>query len=303
LHRRDYRVLEPVVPLHDSDHTPKRKVRVRWLMLLVTVLAIAGTAALGFWQLQRAATKEYISQQIDSQKKLAVIETAAQLAAANGYSASTSAADKHTYSNSSAGGHDPNVQTPLHRRVNLRGTWLHQYTVFLDNRYMAGRAGFFVATPLQIAGSPSVVWVQRGWVPRDPRERTRLPELAAPIESILVQGTVIAEVSRVYALGAVARASASASSARAPEVAGDSRIWQNLPALDLPSSTQLLPIAVLQTAAQGANAQDGLLRDWAPQDAGIAKHYGYAFQWFALCGLIIVLYAWFQFIAPRRFKA
>jgi surfeit locus 1 family protein len=291
------------VPLHDSDHTPKRKVRVRWLMLLMTVLAIAGTAALGFWQLQRAATKEYISQQMDSQKKLAVIETAAQLANVVEPIASTTSTSKQIQLSTSNRVLDPKVQTPLHRRVNLRGTWLHQHTVFLDNRYMAGRAGFYVATPLQLADSSFVLWVQRGWFPRDPLERTRLPVLAAPVDSVAVQGTLIAEVSHIYALGAVARASASASSARAPEVAGDSRIWQNLPALDLPSSTQLLPIAVLQTAAQGANAQDGLLRDWAPQDAGIAKHYGYAFQWFALCGLIIVLYAWFQFIAPRRFKA
>jgi surfeit locus 1 family protein len=61
-------------------------------------------------------------------------------------------------------------------------------------------------------------------------------------------------------------------------------------------------VAVLQTAPEGANPLDGLQRDWTPLDSGVAKHYGYAFQWFALCGLIMVLYAWFQFIAPRRRK-
>ena len=33
---------------------------------------------------------------------------------------------------------------------------------------------------------------------------------------------------------------------------------------------------------------------------GVDKHYGYAFQWFALCGLVVILYAWFQIIIPFR---
>jgi surfeit locus 1 family protein len=32
----------------------------------------------------------------------------------------------------------------------------------------------------------------------------------------------------------------------------------------------------------------------------VQKHYGYAFQWFALSALIIGLYAWFQLPRPRR---
>ena len=34
--------------------------------------------------------------------------------------------------------------------------------------------------------------------------------------------------------------------------------------------------------------------------AGVHKHYGYAFQWFALSALILGLYVWFQLIRPRR---
>ena len=34
--------------------------------------------------------------------------------------------------------------------------------------------------------------------------------------------------------------------------------------------------------------------------SGVEKHYGYAFQWWALRALIAILYVWFQFIAPRR---
>ena len=32
----------------------------------------------------------------------------------------------------------------------------------------------------------------------------------------------------------------------------------------------------------------------------VGKHHGYAFQWFALSALVIVLYVWFQHIRPAR---
>jgi surfeit locus 1 family protein len=287
------------MPFNDSDSVPARKLIGRWFLLLVTALAMAATAALGIWQLQRAATKESIAVQMENKKKLAAIENAMQLSIGVRVSSSTSI-NGHIAPSGLAG--DTHIQALVHRRVDLRGTWLHQYTVFLDNRFMAGRAGFVVATPLQLADSPYAVWVQRGWVMRDPRERTRLPVLAAPLDQAKVQGTLMAQIPKVYALGTTASASTAVVAVSALEATRDSRIWQNLPALDFPASVQLLPIAVLQTAAELGDAQDGLLRDWAAQDAGIAKHYGYAFQWFALCGLIMVLYAWFQFIAPRRLK-
>jgi surfeit locus 1 family protein len=264
----------------------------RWLLGGIAALAMAATAALGVWQLQRATFKESLTTQIESRAKLAALED-------------VPAGDK---------------QALLHRRVRLRGLWLHQHTVFLDNRYMGGRPGFIVATPLQLVASKQVVWVQRGWVARDPQDRTRLPSLQATADAASVRGRVVAEVSRVYALGAATEASAAgfasraasspasatqgpASPASAPGTARVSRIWQNLPAVDFGPSTQLLPVAVLQTElAQGEDGPDGLQRDWTPLDSGVAKHYGYAVQWFALCGLIMVLYAWFQFIAPHRRK-
>ncbi|MEY2953531.1 MAG: hypothetical protein RLZZ401_1618, partial [Pseudomonadota bacterium] len=44
----------------------------------------------------------------------------------------------------------------------------------------------------------------------------------------------------------------------------------------------------------------GLSREWPEPSLGIEKHYGYAFQWFGLCGLIAALYVWFQLIPRKR---
>jgi surfeit locus 1 family protein len=54
---------------------------------------------------------------------------------------------------------------------------------------------------------------------------------------------------------------------------------------------------VLQTDAPS----EGLLRDWPVITAGIEKNLAYAFQWFALAALQLMLYIWFQFIQPYRY--
>jgi cytochrome oxidase assembly protein ShyY1 len=53
---------------------------------------------------------------------------------------------------------------------------------------------------------------------------------------------------------------------------------------------------VLQTD----EASDGLLRDWPQITAGVEKNLAYAFQWFCLAALQLILYIWFQFIQPYR---
>ena len=58
----------------------------------------------------------------------------------------------------------------------------------------------------------------------------------------------------------------------------------------------LLPVSVLQ---DDAAADDGLLRSWPRPAVDIHKHYGYAFQWWAMSALIAGLYVWYQLLRPR----
>jgi surfeit locus 1 family protein len=53
---------------------------------------------------------------------------------------------------------------------------------------------------------------------------------------------------------------------------------------------------VLQTD----EASDGLLRDWPQITSGVEKNLAYAFQWFCLAALQLLLYIWFQLIQPYR---
>ena len=155
----------------------------------------------------------------------------------------------------------------LHRSVRLRGQW---------------RPGFFVLTPLRLHASQRAVLGQRGWAARDFQERTRLPDIATPAGEVLVEGRLAGPPARLYEFQP------------SGEGQGSSRIRQNLDltAYGAETGLDLLPLTVMQTGAAG----DGLRRDWAPVDSGVGKHYGYAFQWFGLCGLVAILYVWFQFV-------
>ena len=148
---------------------------------------------------------------------------------------------------------------------------------------MNGKPGFFVLTPLQIENSTTTVVVQRGWVQRSFVDRTQLPQVPAPSGLVEVAGRIVPPPSKLYQF----------------EDSSGGSIRQNL---DLTGFSHEIgvPLATIVLLQLDPDA-DGLARDWPPVSTGVEKHYGYAFQWFALCGLIVLLYVWFQIV--RRFVA
>ncbi len=228
-----------------------------WLVSAAAVMGVAATLALGAWQLSRAAQKEALQAGIESRHLLPAID-ARNLTAMP-------------------------PSDLLYRNVVLRGTWLPQHTVFLDNRQMQGKPGFYVVTPLRLEALPgTVVLVQRGWAQRNFMDRASLPPVATPPGLVEVPGRMAPPPAKLYDFK--------------DSPAG--AIRQNLDLADFSAETRL-PLFGLSVVQTGS-AADGLLREWPEVTSGVGKHYGYAFQWFALSGLIAILYVWFQFIAPRR---
>ena len=231
------------------------------MILLATVVGTAATARLGIWQLDRAAQKVAIQARIEARRTLPVLT--------NGELARTA----------------PTVAEQVERRVALRGRWLADRTVFLDNRQMAGKPGFYVVTPMQLDGAPEAVLVQRGWVARNFADRTALPQVPTPAGVVTVHGVIAPPPARLYEFDAAS--------------SGPIRQNLDLDAYARELSTSLLPLSVMQSDDPGA-VSDGLRRDWPMPALDVQKHYGYAFQWFALAALMAGLYVWFQLIRPRR---
>ncbi len=230
------------------------------LIAAVAALGIAVTLSLGAWQWGRAQQRLALQAAIEARAAQPPLQQDALLTAAG----------------------SPDL---LHRPVVLRGQWLAQHTVYLDNRQMQGRPGFYVVTPLQLAvpaSAPPVVLVQRGWVPRDFQDRTRLPPVETPAGEGTLTGPIAPAPARLYDF----------------DGAPAGPIRQNL---DLAVFRRETGLALVDGSVQQVGSpSEGLLRDWPAPASGAEKNYGYAFQWWALSGLILILYVWFQFIAPRR---
>jgi surfeit locus 1 family protein len=231
------------------------------VVLAAAIMAAAGTARLGVWQLGRAAEKEALQLKLEARSGLPAL-TAEGLA------------------------QDPErVKEQEHRRVHLRGEWIASATVFLENRQMNGRPGFYVLTPLRLEGRSDAVMVQRGWAPRDLLDRRAVPQVGSPAGTVDVLGKLALPPSKMYELGE----------------SEPGRIRQNVELAEFSREigVPLRPLSVMQ-ADSPATAGDGLLREWYMPSLGLQKHHGYAFQWFALSALITGLYVWFQLIRPRR---
>ncbi len=232
-----------------------------WVVTVATLLTMALTTSLTVWQLGRAAQKEALAQQRAERQSLPALGWA----------------DLQGLSAEDWG-------LRLDRTIELEGRWMHQATVFLDNRPLQGRAGFLVLTPLLSDDGASALMVVRGWVPRRLDDRTALPALDEGVEPVRVLGRLAPPPSKLYDFGQP----------------GQGRIRQNidLDAFGAEWSIQLGPVSVQQLDSDGADAD--LSRDWPQPDSDVHKHYGYAFQWFSLTVLLLILYVWFQFIAPRK---
>jgi surfeit locus 1 family protein len=238
---------------------------------LVGAFGIWATCALGFWQLRRAAAKEVLQAQIDVAAR-----------------ATPTAPSRQEIER---------PDTLVHRHLRLRGRWLPDAVVYLDNRPQAGQAGFYVLMPLHIDEPVAAdVMVNRGWTPRNMNDRARIASYRTADGTVDVSGVVLAEEPRLMDLAQPA--------GRA--LAG---IWQNFDpdAYRKAGGPAVLPMVLRQDPREvGPGDSDGLSRDWPDRNGAlqsqIDRHHGYAFQWFALAATLgaLLLHQVFRVIRHGR---
>lgn len=224
------------------------KFRFRWVPFIAAFLVVAIGVALGQWQTRRALDKETIEAR---------------------FSARESEPPFHLTG-------EPRALDDLeYRRVTVRGQFVRDWAVYLDNRPYSGAAGFHVLMPLKIVGSDMYVLIKRGWARRDVSDRTKLPPIATPDGQVEVEGVVRRDAGRVLQLGD-------------PEPLRSNAIVQNvdIAAFRRVSNWQMQPFVIEQTN----DLKDGLVRDWPRPSTGVAKHRGYAFQWYALAATALIFF-------------
>ncbi|MCC6592551.1 MAG: SURF1 family protein [Xanthomonadales bacterium] len=222
------------------------------LWLLPSLLAAAGLAQLGRWQLQRAADKQTLLTGIEEAHASGLVEFATL---------------------------DPRASLRF-RAVRVRGEFIADRQVLLDNQMRAGQPGVRVYVPLRLSGTRLALLVDRGWLAR-PDRSAPLPQLNLPAGEVLLNGLLLDPPGGGILLGAAANdwprlLTRIDLSALEPEI--------GLPLLDCVLEDLHTP--------RGESIRAGML----PPE----RHRGYALQWFGLSLTVLILYG---VLAMRSWRA
>lgn len=222
--------------------------RFRLIPFVAAAIAVAIGLSLGQWQTRRAAEKIAIEQKIQER----------QAAPALQLSDATSNPDDIEF-----------------RHLSVKGEFLRDWPIYLDNRPHDGVAGFYLLMPFKVADSQLHILVARGWIPRNVADRTKMPAIVTPGGQLQIEGVVRRDIGHVMQLGEV--------DAPRPHA-----IVQNLDVAGFAAASglQMSPMVLEQLTDTG----DGLVRDWPVPSTGVDKHRGYAFQWYGLAAMAFIFF-------------
>lgn len=216
------------------------------LLLILAVGLVLAMLRLGVWQLERAEQKAVLLNQVKTRAEVPPVDLQSLLV-----------------------GFDTTMRF---RNVLATGRYLADKSIYIDNQVIDGQVGYRVFTPLLLSDSNTTVMVGRGWISVG-ESRAQLPEFDTSTDIITVEGRF------------------NNPPAKPPiwddkyQVA-DGQRWQYLPLQNYAEQMRLtvLPL-VLELAPEQAKPEfkPQFKRAWADiNDEWVAKHQGYAFQWFAM---------------------
>ncbi len=221
------------------------------MVATVSALVVIGIGcSAGIWQLNRAEQKIRLGESLASKLVMPVLD------------ANTA---------------DLSLEMATERRITARGRFLQEEAVWLENRPRpipegvsnTAQAGFYLMMPLVLEDQKKVLWINRGWAPRNNLNRVELPPITTPDINVVIDGVGFPHPGRVYELGQQTGA------------VSKPRIEQNF---DLSKEATLHPWDQLPFIVRESHSDksDGLVRNWPLPTNGVDRHYAYAFQWFAL---------------------
>ncbi len=235
-----------------NEATKKNDLLLRIVPPLAAVLLIGIFAMLGNWQLNRAAEKVALAATFEKQGPYRTVPDTKEIA-------------------------------PF-ERIEVRGHFLPQRQILIDNIIRNARVGYFVITALEYESGQPLLIVNRGWIEK-PRDATSPVDIPVGDDWRTLKGRA-GHLPRV----GIRSDESFAGDQSWPRVA----VYPILGDVSEQLGRDVLPYVLLLDA----EADDGFLRDWKPRQASPMTHYGYAFQWFALSLTVLAISLW-QFRKKR----
>lgn len=218
-----------------------------WPLIATLILVVSGIA-LAQWQSRRAIEKETIFKAIQAASQAPLREVMAS---------------------------SLQELPPAYSRIKLRGEFMRNQDIYLDNRPLAQQAGYQILTPFRISQTDQYVMVLRGWHSRDARDRTKLYKLPAMAGEIEIQGMILPHLQRVMQLAT-----------DGPVKAGELRQNLVLGQVAQQLGIQLQPFILAQENTPASGLRDVVV---VPENQA-DKHRGYAFQWYGLSFMALLFY-------------
>jgi surfeit locus 1 family protein len=231
--------------------------RVQAIPTIVMVLLAPLFVGLGVWQLERAEQKRTIASTQEVRRKLPALKLT-----------------------------DPIGEAAQleYRKLSVRGRFLDENTVLIENRKHQGKTGYHVITPLRLSESGHILLVNRGWVPsQQVQQQFRLPSAQG-------ESTIEGEA-RILQPPPIDLRLPLEPSERMPH-------WPFLTVEQFSawSGLEVLPFVLLQAAEESS----AFIRTWPKPVAKDLMHIGYAIQWFAFA--LITLMIWLRLSLYKRNK-
>ena len=233
-----------------------RRIRPRLLPTFAAVAVVAVCVAAGNWQKSRMHAKEALRAQYDAAVALPPVALESLPP-------------------------DADWTSQRYRPVIATGEYVASKQMLIDNKVVAGRAGFHVVTPLALPNG-RVVLVNRGWIALE-ASRSALPQAMPPGGEVTVSGRIATPAAAYFELK--------------PDVP-TGPLKQHLDPARFAADTGLRVLPIVVEATGTPVPDDRLLRAWPAPDFGIDTHRIYMMQWYAFALLAALLWVWFH--RPRK---
>jgi len=223
--------------------------------MIIGLLICLGMLRLGVWQLDRADEKQMLLDQVQDraqQKPVDLSSIVGILDAAN-------------------------TQNYRFKSVVVTGRYAPNSSVYIDNKVVNSKVGYTVLTPLQVVDTPWWIMVDRGWLSAG-LDRANLPPFKTDRSAHQLNG-------RLNLLPPK------------PPLwdddypVADGALWQYFSIAEYTAQTQLqlLPMVLELAPETTIEVDPQLIRRWAKiDDQWVAKHHGYAVQWFAMAAAFLI---------------
>tara|TARA_S200000501_G_scaffold372942_1_gene419050 strand:+ start:580 stop:1293 length:714 start_codon:yes stop_codon:yes gene_type:complete len=229
------------------------KFKFNLLPLIVTTLLICLGMALGNWQSEKAQKKILLKKIFEEKKMLPPILINAT-----------------------------NIDSAFEefRTVRILGQFITSWPIYLDNRPLDGKPGFYLIMPFKVLNSDTYILVSRGWFQRNFNDRNLMPEINVPKGIFKLEGRLKSSLGKVFQFG------------KQPDLKPGA-VLQNL---NINEFRKVSHYNVHTFFIEQTNFfDDSLIREWPSPSFGIDMHKGYAFQWYALVLLTFLFFLFTRF--------